>query len=430
MRMRTTVLTAALAVLLAAGLALGDTLYLKNGKTYEGKLVSESGGKVVFKTSFGELTFPADQVDRIEKGRTKLDEFKERLKAIPEDDYDAMLELARWCEEQKLIGQRLQVLRKVLAGCPDHPGAHRERGEIYRNGKWVKADGEPPVPKVEAGSRVEVPDTRASLVLPKDWKTGTEKAKATATGPDPWSVPPRLTVELGPVGSPDAAFPEKEGWAKPEKAEAAGLTGLRSRRDEKENGVGHAELLAVLSGSEGGLKVRLTCLAMEADAYAKAIDLVLGSLKFKAPPMDYTNSKYGYSMNLPKGEGWKTGEDKDNGFFLALHQTSEAVEYCRFLILVGAGEELSAAVSKAYDGALAAMKASGDIKEGDYTLGGEKGKIVDGTFLSGGIPVRQRVILVEHAGRSYLLLCTQHEFGVENTKEIWDRTISSFRFTD
>ena len=432
MKHRPVVFLALLAViLLLAAAASADTLYLKNGKTFEGKLVSDSGGEVKFKTSFGLLTFPSDQVDRIEKGRTKMDEFRDRRKALANDDYPGLLDLARWCGEQKLIAQRKQVLRDILKSCPNHPDARLENGEIYRDRKWVDNDGPPPRAAVRPGERIDIPETRASVVLPEKWKLATAKNRVDAVGPDLLAVAPVLTVALGEkAADPAAAFPEKEGWSKPVEAKAKGFAGVRSRREFVEDGSARVELVAILNGEELGLRVNLRCLARDADGYSEAIDLVLRSLTVAAAALDYTNEHYGYALNLPDSEAFSW--EQDEVFDLLVQSRGKKIEeYATLWVVTGDPGQEADEVREAASGFETLLKSSGDVTfEGEGELGGVKGRLVDGTYLDDGTPMRLRVLTVERKGRVYCIYCHQHEFGAKGTNAIWDVIVKSFRFLE
>jgi hypothetical protein len=58
----------ALALLLAAGYTEADTIVLKNGRRITAFNVVETGDKIKYETSAGELTLPKSIVDHIEKG--------------------------------------------------------------------------------------------------------------------------------------------------------------------------------------------------------------------------------------------------------------------------------------------------------------------------------------------------------------------------
>jgi len=409
---------------------LADIIYLKDGRKFTGKVVSESGGVVKFKSVGGVLTFKKSEVDHIEKGLTKKDEYAARRKKIDDDDIPGLLALARWCEEERLVAQRRRIYRELTKKVPDHPQIRRAMGQIYSDGKWVKMPKDYTVPAVRSGERKEVKG--ASVVLPKDWKIATAGTKLTVTGPAPYATAPVLTVTFSePIADPKVSFPEKEGWAKPVEVAAAGLKGLRGRRTiAAEGGVERAEILAVLTGPDRGMTVRLVTLVFEEKRNGAAMGLVLDSLKIKAPPSDYTNKHYKYCLNFPKGDGWTWEEDKAKDLFLG-HQGGETEDWAQLWIVAGAAGKESEDVKTYANNLLAELKRSGDInKKGEITLGGEKAEFVDGTFLESGIPLRMRIAWLTHGKKTLLMFFKQHEFGVKRTNDCWDILVKTFRFLD
>ncbi len=126
---------ACLLLLALSGSVLGDTLYLKNGKSYEGKVVSDDGRVVRFKTSVGILSFDKSRIARIEKGLTRREEYARRLAKLDPGDLDGLLDLARWCRERRLPRERRMLVRRIVKACPGHPEARRALGQIWNGAK-------------------------------------------------------------------------------------------------------------------------------------------------------------------------------------------------------------------------------------------------------------------------------------------------------
>lgn len=87
--------------------ASADTVYLSNGKTFEGVVATDLGDSVRITIEAGEITLPASQVQRIERGATPLNEFRQRRAALDAVDPAAApewLALARWAHRQGLSG--------------------------------------------------------------------------------------------------------------------------------------------------------------------------------------------------------------------------------------------------------------------------------------------------------------------------------------
>lgn len=131
--------TAALLLLaLAAGTAAGDTIYLKNGGKFEGKLVSESPTEVVFEVrGIGEQTFKRADVLKIERGETVLDEYDRRRAAIEEGDADAWFELGMWCREKGLRKEANASFEEAIAIDPEHEEARKALGYVRVGDQWL-----------------------------------------------------------------------------------------------------------------------------------------------------------------------------------------------------------------------------------------------------------------------------------------------------
>ncbi|MBI4880735.1 MAG: hypothetical protein HY812_13915 [Planctomycetes bacterium] len=118
-------------------LAQADTVYKRDGRTVEGEIIEETDQQVVVQTKFGPITVPRAEVLRIEKGKTLVQQFKERWEAVDQDDVLALLDLADWCGENSLSREALKVYRRVIRVEADNETARKALGEIYVDGKWV-----------------------------------------------------------------------------------------------------------------------------------------------------------------------------------------------------------------------------------------------------------------------------------------------------
>jgi len=407
-----------------------DTIYLKNGKTYEGKVLSDSGGKVRFKTSSGmTLTFERSQVDRIEKGRTKLDEYKERLAALAKDDIPGHFDLADWCAENKLYSQKKKVLDRIRKICPDHPQLRRDRGHIWKAGKWAKAPKDLAPLTVTGGENQKVPEAGASVALPKGWKAELKAKLATALGPDRYKVPPALTLAFGSAhGDIAASFPEKEGWSKPVEASAAGMSGHRIRRVVTEDLIDMSETLVLLSAGDRGVRIRLRCLRMQEKLFAEAVEVALRTLEFEAPKKDYVNEHYGYALDLPKPrDEWDFSVSKLHDIEVAHHRV-DVTDWALLKVIGADSEKEMAEVLLNFEfKKMQIVRYGGTSKEIEFC--GEKATFADGDYLSDGIPCRLRILLVTHGKRLYLISYDQHEHGQKKTNHGWDTVFKSFCFT-
>lgn len=124
-----------LALVLAPALARADVWVLKDGRRIEGTLVSETGGTVQVKTSLGDITFKSTDVDRIEKGKTRAEEFSTRWKAATtaEDFY----QLGKWAEEKKLTADTKKCMLRAVELDVKHAGANAWLGKVEYKGEWM-----------------------------------------------------------------------------------------------------------------------------------------------------------------------------------------------------------------------------------------------------------------------------------------------------
>lgn len=159
-------LPASLALLLLAGLvpAAGraDTVYLANGRSFEGVLAEETGSQVHIRMPGGELKLPKSQVARVEKGDSSYAFYLERKEALRRGSSAAdWLALARWARDHGVphgareaalkaaeIEPRLAGLGPILRGFGyafdedlerwiPYADSMRRRGFVEVNGQWL-----------------------------------------------------------------------------------------------------------------------------------------------------------------------------------------------------------------------------------------------------------------------------------------------------
>jgi hypothetical protein len=121
---------------LLGGRAGADTVTFKDGRTVEGKVVSQDDENVTIKTQFGTQKIAKRDVAKIEKGATSLDEYQKRRDDLKTDDLEGHLKLALWCKENKLTAQAKDQYRMVLVLDPANAIANRELGNVEYNGTW------------------------------------------------------------------------------------------------------------------------------------------------------------------------------------------------------------------------------------------------------------------------------------------------------
>jgi hypothetical protein len=127
-------------VVCAAGVARGDTVYLKNGQKFEGKVLDEGDRVVVVSETGSRMTFPRDRVERIERGPAPWEEYQVRAAAVKADDVAGRLALARWCQDKKLHGRAETELQAVLKLDPENSEVHAMLGHEKVGDRWMSRE--------------------------------------------------------------------------------------------------------------------------------------------------------------------------------------------------------------------------------------------------------------------------------------------------
>lgn len=115
--------------------ALADVVELKDGRRIEGVILVQNEKLVRIETRFGELEFPRSDVVKIEKGKTKEQEFAEReAKAESAEDF---YQLGLWAREKRLKRQAKRCMQRAVELDPKHEGANRYLGFVLYKGEWM-----------------------------------------------------------------------------------------------------------------------------------------------------------------------------------------------------------------------------------------------------------------------------------------------------
>jgi len=135
-------LRALLLVLLvgASAASRADVVFLQSGGKLEGRIVESTETSVKIDIGAGSFTLPMTSVDRIEEGRSPLDDYDERAGALSANDRDGWLELARWASGVGLGTQSRWAYEHVLMIAPEDPEANRAVGRVELDGRWVTAE--------------------------------------------------------------------------------------------------------------------------------------------------------------------------------------------------------------------------------------------------------------------------------------------------
>ena len=130
---------AGLALLLAAGAAPADVVYLKNGKQFEGA-VEDKGDTVLLRLERGSLAFAKEDIERIESKPVPWTIYEEKAKLLKPDDLAGHLELAKWCRLNNLSQRMQKELELVLRLDPENGEARKLLGHQKVDGKWLTAE--------------------------------------------------------------------------------------------------------------------------------------------------------------------------------------------------------------------------------------------------------------------------------------------------
>lgn len=134
-------LTVAALVLLAAGRAAGETVFvLTTGGRVTGELLNPEETprqKFVIRAVGGaRVTLEPSQVKQVLITRPEELQY-EKIRPKYPDTVEGQWALAEWCFQQRLTAQREKHLRRVIELDPDHAEARRALGYSQLDGEWV-----------------------------------------------------------------------------------------------------------------------------------------------------------------------------------------------------------------------------------------------------------------------------------------------------
>ena len=123
-------------LLLAGGAARADVVYLKNGKSIEGRVTVE-GEKVTVELPCGTVSFQKSNVVRIERRESSVEAYEKKYRELPAGDAAARVALAAWCRKEGMGPRAEALLREVLELDADNAEARRLLGFVQHEGRWV-----------------------------------------------------------------------------------------------------------------------------------------------------------------------------------------------------------------------------------------------------------------------------------------------------
>lgn len=171
-----------LAALVAApgSMVIADTVTKKDGTKIEGKIVEQNDEGVTIDTPLGQIKIPKSDIRAVESGKTSAELFKDKWEEVDRTDAEALLELAQWCDENKLSREAKKVYREIVEKVdPDHEAANRALGNVNVDGQWktkAEVDAEKKA-KAEAEKKAKADKAKADKNKKTTSKSKGSKAK-------------------------------------------------------------------------------------------------------------------------------------------------------------------------------------------------------------------------------------------------------------
>lgn len=132
----------ALAGLAGMGTAAADIVYLVNGGVLEGRVHYENG-RVVVEQATGKVYLETSKVDHVEKTKTEMDVYDERLAALKANDAatgEEYAQLARYANEHGMKARGDAMNKKALAIDPENATARVALGYVKFQDRWMTPD--------------------------------------------------------------------------------------------------------------------------------------------------------------------------------------------------------------------------------------------------------------------------------------------------
>jgi hypothetical protein len=122
--------------------AFADTVYLTNGNTLEGRVRYE-GGKIIIEQASGEITLDKSKVEYVEQGRTAMDDFDDRFKALAAKEgvkAEEFVALGEFAADAKMTRGAEKAYRKAMELEPNNAASRTALGYVKFQGQWLKPD--------------------------------------------------------------------------------------------------------------------------------------------------------------------------------------------------------------------------------------------------------------------------------------------------
>ena len=126
-----------LLLVLLPGLLGADSVYLKSGGRFSGRILEQTPERVVVDFGDGKISLAMSDVEHIEKGTSPLDEFEAKAKTLAPEDVNGWRNLALWASSRGLAAQSRAAYTRVLALAPDDREAREALGYVQVDGRWL-----------------------------------------------------------------------------------------------------------------------------------------------------------------------------------------------------------------------------------------------------------------------------------------------------
>ena len=128
----------ALAVCAAVHAARADTIYMKDGRKLEGKVLAETEDTVKIKLQFGATVVKRADIQRIDKPADNAAAYQAKAAKLSGDDAAGHYQLGLWCKEKGMSAEAQREFEVAIAADANHAESRRELGFTQVGGKWVK----------------------------------------------------------------------------------------------------------------------------------------------------------------------------------------------------------------------------------------------------------------------------------------------------
>ncbi len=116
-----------------------DEVHLVGGAVIEGK-ATRRGDKVLVEVESGQISLPAESVERIVGGESDVQRFEALYAKLQAGDIKALLSLANFCRDHGMVERERQMLQKVIELSPDHADARARLGFVRADAGWIKRE--------------------------------------------------------------------------------------------------------------------------------------------------------------------------------------------------------------------------------------------------------------------------------------------------